>query len=94
MAAAAAAAARRHYRGLTWLGRARRAGGAPGVIILVFKTISHQLNFIQSVIFYSFTFYITEAKILYIQLFEKLEFFRLSGLNIRILFLNSFYYYI
>ena len=24
-----AAAARRHYRGLTWLGRARRAGGAP-----------------------------------------------------------------
>ena len=26
---AAAAAARRHYRGLTWLGRARRAGGAP-----------------------------------------------------------------
>ena len=24
------AAARRHYRGLTWLGRARRAGGAPG----------------------------------------------------------------
>ena len=25
----AAAAARRHYRGLTWLGRARRAGGAP-----------------------------------------------------------------
>ena len=27
--AAAAAAARRHYRGLTWLGRARRAGGAP-----------------------------------------------------------------
>ena len=22
-------AARRHYRGLTWLGRARRAGGAP-----------------------------------------------------------------
>ena len=29
--AAAAAAARRHYRGLTWLGRARRAGGAPGI---------------------------------------------------------------
>ena len=28
--AAAAAAVRRHYRGLTWLGRARRAGGAPG----------------------------------------------------------------
>ena len=28
--AAAAAAARRHYRGLTWLGRVRRAGGAPG----------------------------------------------------------------
>ena len=27
--AAAAAAARRPYRGLTWLGRARRAGGAP-----------------------------------------------------------------
>ena len=27
--AAAAAAARRHYRGLTWLRRARRAGGAP-----------------------------------------------------------------
>ena len=26
---AAAAAARRHYRGLTWLGRAHRAGGAP-----------------------------------------------------------------
>ena len=26
---AAVAAARRHYRGLTWLGRARRAGGAP-----------------------------------------------------------------
>ena len=26
---AAAAAARRHYRGLTWLGRARRADGAP-----------------------------------------------------------------
>ena len=25
----AAAAVRRHYRGLTWLGRARRAGGAP-----------------------------------------------------------------
>ena len=27
--AAAAAAARRHYRGLIWLGRTRRAGGAP-----------------------------------------------------------------
>ena len=27
----AAAAARRHYRGLTWLGRARRAGGAPAI---------------------------------------------------------------
>ena len=27
--AAAATAAGRHYRGLTWLGRARRAGGAP-----------------------------------------------------------------
>ena len=26
---AAAAAAHRHYRGLAWLGRARRAGGAP-----------------------------------------------------------------
>ena len=25
------AAAPRHYRGLTWLGRARQAGGAPGV---------------------------------------------------------------
>ena len=27
--AAAAAAERRHYKGLIWLGRARRAGGAP-----------------------------------------------------------------
>ena len=27
--AAAAAVARRHYRGLTWLGPLRRAGGAP-----------------------------------------------------------------
>ena len=27
--AAAATAARRHYRGLIWLGRASRAGGAP-----------------------------------------------------------------
>ena len=31
--AAAAAAARRHYRGLTWLGRARRAGGAPELVM-------------------------------------------------------------
>ena len=31
--AAAAAAARRHYRGLTWLGRARRAGGASAVYL-------------------------------------------------------------
>ena len=30
-----AAAARRHYRGLTWLGRARRAGGAPVFLMKV-----------------------------------------------------------
>ena len=35
----AAAAARRHYRGLTWLGRARRAGGAPG--FQTFDIFSH-----------------------------------------------------
>ena len=32
--AAAAEVARRHYRGLIWLGRARRAGGAPAVDIM------------------------------------------------------------
>ena len=31
---AAAAGARRHYRGLTWLGRARRAGGAAEYSVL------------------------------------------------------------
>ena len=30
--AAAAAAVRRHYKGLTWLGRARCAGGAPAIM--------------------------------------------------------------
>ena len=33
--AAVAAAASRHYRGLTWLGRAHRAGGAPAFISVV-----------------------------------------------------------
>ena len=32
----AAAAARRHYRGLTWLGRARRTGGAPDMIYYIY----------------------------------------------------------
>ena len=32
---AAAAAARRHYRGLIWLGRARRAGGAPESLLFL-----------------------------------------------------------
>ena len=34
--AAAAAVAHRHYRGLTWLGRARRAGGAPVILFAVY----------------------------------------------------------
>ena len=39
--AAAAVAARRHYRGLTWLGRMRRAGGAPGLITMQSEKLSY-----------------------------------------------------
>ena len=31
--AAVAVAARHHYRGLTWLGTVRRAGGAPALVL-------------------------------------------------------------
>ena len=48
---AAAAAACRHYRGLTWLGRARRAGGAPesdeedvNRKLCVFKIVSKSIS--------------------------------------------------
>ena len=37
---AAAAAARRHYRDLTWLGRARRAGGAPAQHVCMYLCAS------------------------------------------------------
>ena len=43
----AAAAARRHYRVLTWLGRARRAGGAPDIQ----KTSKKNQNAVRNTVF-------------------------------------------
>ena len=39
--AVAAAAARCHYRGLSWLGRARRAGGAPVFYLVPLPPLAH-----------------------------------------------------
>jgi hypothetical protein len=53
---AAAAAARRFYRGLTWLGRARRASGAPVVQLSILLAHIYMTNFI-----FQFSFFILQG---------------------------------
>ena len=43
-AAAAAVAARRHYRSLTWLGRTRHAGGVPEYVLHQKALINNKLD--------------------------------------------------